>query len=187
MPKSRLEAFTDGVIAIIITILVLELNLPVHNHTWSALRAVAVPFMVYVISFMTVATVWVNHHHLFQQVDQINETVIWSNILFLFFLSLLPAVTAWFGSDIFSVPAAILYEIDIIAFNLSFAWINHAVLQLQKPNAQLHLRERREMTSLITNALVFILIFFWPPIILLGRLLNWLMWLRPSTTIKNKS
>lgn len=94
MKKERFEAFTDAVIAIILTILVLEIHLPDDNHSWQALTAMAPQFFAYLLTFIFIATMWVNHHFLFSQVTVINNQNIWINIGQLFFASLLPATTA---------------------------------------------------------------------------------------------
>ena len=94
MPKNRLEAFTDAVIAIIMTILVLELHEP-NGDTWEALAALGYRFFIYIVSFIILAIYWNNHHHLFQVVHKINGRVLWANSFFIFALSLFPFATSW--------------------------------------------------------------------------------------------
>src|SRR5580700_7318341 len=94
MSKGRLEAFSDGVIAILITIMVLELRVP-HGAGWPALRPVVPAFLTYVLSFIFLGIYWNNHHHMFHAVDRINGRILWANLHLLFWLSLVPAVTAW--------------------------------------------------------------------------------------------
>jgi uncharacterized membrane protein len=107
MNKGRLEAFSDGVIAIILTIMVLELKVP-HQPTLVALRPLAPVFLSYVISFIVIGIYWNNHHHLFQAVQYINGRVMWANLHLLFWLSLVPFVTAWTGENNFvAVPVAL--------------------------------------------------------------------------------
>jgi uncharacterized membrane protein len=107
MNKGRLEAFSDGVIAIILTIMVLELKVP-HQATLVALRPLAPVFLSYVISFIVIGIYWNNHHHLFQAVQYINGRVMWANLHLLFWLSLIPFVTAWTGENNFvAVPVAL--------------------------------------------------------------------------------
>src|SRR5438046_9723912 len=96
MSKSRLEAFSDGVIAIIITIMVLELRVP-HDATWKALAPVAPVFLSYVLSFVFLGIYWSNHHHLLQVVEHVNERVMWANLNLLFWLSLSSFVTGCMG------------------------------------------------------------------------------------------
>jgi uncharacterized membrane protein len=105
--KSRLEAFSDGVIAIIITIMVLELRAP-HAPTLAALQPLLPVFASYVVSFVYVGIYWNNHHHLWQAVDHVNGPVLWANLHLLFWLSLFPFVTSWAGESGFAtVPMAI--------------------------------------------------------------------------------
>ncbi len=107
MHKGRLEAFSDGVIAIILTIMVLELKVP-HEATLAALRPVAPVFLSYVISFIVIGIYWNAHHHLFQAVQYINGRVMWANLHLLFWMSLIPFVTAWTGENNFvALPVAL--------------------------------------------------------------------------------
>ncbi|HEY9630996.1 MAG TPA: TMEM175 family protein [Coleofasciculaceae cyanobacterium] len=101
MVKGRLEAFSDGVIAIIITIMVLELKIP-HESDLAALRPLIPIFLSYVLSFVHVGIYWNNHHHLFQAVRHVNGSTLWANLDLLFWLSLLPFVTAWMGENHFA-------------------------------------------------------------------------------------
>ncbi|HET7747562.1 MAG TPA: TMEM175 family protein, partial [Vicinamibacteria bacterium] len=106
MGKGRLEAFSDGVIAIIITIMALELRLP-HDDRVSALRPLLPAFLSYMLSFVFLGIYWCNHHHLFQAVREVGGGVLWANLHLLFWLSLIPAVTAWMGETGFAaVPAS---------------------------------------------------------------------------------
>ncbi len=108
MTKGRLEAFSDGVIAIIITIMVLELQVP-HNAEWSALEALAPVFFSYVLSFVFVGIYWNNHHHMLHAVHHINGPTLWANLHLLFWLSLTPFVTAWMGENHFAPAPVALY------------------------------------------------------------------------------
>ena len=106
MGKDRLAAFSDGVIAIIITIMVLELKVP-HGSDWTALMAVTPSFLSYVLSFIYLAIYWNNHHHLLHTVTRVNGLILWANSFLLFWLSLIPAATAWMGENfLVPIPAA---------------------------------------------------------------------------------
>ena len=108
MGKGRLEAFSDGVIAIIITIMVLELKIP-HGDDWNALKGLLPVFVSYVLSFVNIGIYWNNHHHLFQSVERINGKVMWAKILLLFWLSLVPFATGWMGENHFTeLPVAVM-------------------------------------------------------------------------------
>lgn len=181
MSKSRVEAFSDGVIAIIITILVLELKLPEHHHSLEAILELKYNFIAYAVSFIAIATIWISHHHLLNQISEITNKILWANINFLFWLSLLPTITAWFGHDIMSWQAALLYNIDIIAFNLSFMLLRNQVIKLSPKTQNHHLSETRvkEMISFANNVITLIISFFFPPYALIGLLLNILIWVIP--------
>ena len=115
MSKGRLEAFSDGVIAIIITIMVLELA-PPHGATLADLAGLAPVFISYVLSFANVGIYWNNHHHLFQAVRVVNGNVLWANLFLLFWLSLFPFATAWMGENEFaSLPVALYGAVLLIA------------------------------------------------------------------------
>jgi uncharacterized membrane protein len=107
MSKARLETFSDGVIAILITIMVLELRVP-HGADWKALRPLVPLLLSYALSFIFLAIYWNNHHHMFHTVDHINGRIMWANTHLLFWLSLVPFATAWMGENEFaSVPTAV--------------------------------------------------------------------------------
>ena len=121
MHKGRMEAFTDGVIAVIITIMVLELKLP-REATWHALVADLPVFLSYVLSFAYVGIYWSNHHHMLQMVTHVNGKVLWANLFFLFWLSLFPFTTSWLNES-HPVPASVptaLYGIVLLLAALSW-------------------------------------------------------------------
>jgi len=106
MSKGRLEAFSDGVLAVIITIMVLELKAP-EGADWAALRPLLPVFLSYVLSFVFIGIYWSNHHHLLHAVQQVNGRILWANLHLLFWLSLTPFATAWMGENFGSWPAAL--------------------------------------------------------------------------------
>jgi uncharacterized membrane protein len=108
MTKSRMEAFSDGVLAIIITIMVLELRVP-HGTDLAALLPVAPKFMSYVLSFILLGIYWNNHHHLLQAIKQVDGRVLWANLHLLFWLSIVPFVTGWMGENAFTAWPVALY------------------------------------------------------------------------------
>ncbi len=121
MTRSRLEAFSDGVIAIIITIMVLEIKAP-HGDNFAALKAVLPHFISYVLSFIYVGIYWNNHHHMLHAVEKINGKILWANLHLLFWLSLIPFTTAWMGENHFtSAPMAaygVILFMSAIAYNI---------------------------------------------------------------------
>jgi len=108
MHKGRVEAFSDGVLAIIITIMVLEMKVP-HSPDLHALAGIYPVFLSYVLSFLYVGIYWNNHHHLFQLVRHVNGAVLWANLHLLFWLSLFPFVTDWMGENHFATPTVVVY------------------------------------------------------------------------------
>jgi uncharacterized membrane protein len=121
MKKGRLEAFSDGVIAIIITIMVLELKVP-HGAEPSALMPLLPVFLCYLLSFMYVGIYWNNHHHLFQAVTQVNGRTLWANLHLLFWLSLIPFVTGWIGENHFAVLPVALYGVVLLMSGVAY-WL----------------------------------------------------------------
>ena len=115
MKKNRMEAFSDGVIAIIITIMVLELRVP-HGSELSALRPLVPVFFSYILSFVFLGIYWSNHHHLLQAVEHVDGRILWANLHLLFWLSLTPFVTAWMGENHFApVPVALYGTVMLFA------------------------------------------------------------------------
>src|SRR3954454_24836307 len=127
MSKGRLEAFSDGVIAIIITIMVLELKVP-HGEDWSALSPLLPIFLVYVLSFTNVGIYWNNHHHLLHAADQINAKILWANLHLLFWLSLFPFVTGWMGENHLAPLPTAAYGVVSLACALSYFTLQNAIV-----------------------------------------------------------
>jgi uncharacterized membrane protein len=119
MGKGRLEAFSDGVIAIIITIMVLEMKIP-HEPELAALRPIIPVFLSYVLSFIYVGIYWNNHHHLFQAVRQVNGRVLWANLHLLFWLSLFPFATGWMGENHFAGTPVALYGVVLFCAAIAY-------------------------------------------------------------------
>ncbi len=119
MNKGRLEAFSDGVFAIIITIMVLELHAP-EGKSFQDLLPVLPKFVSYILSFVYVAIYWNNHHHMFQVVKHVSGKILWTNMLLLFCLSLVPFVTAWMGENHFSPSPVALYGVVLIMASISY-------------------------------------------------------------------
>jgi uncharacterized membrane protein len=113
MEKDRLAAFSDGVLAIIITIMVLELKAP-HSAEWSELLKLLPVFLSYVLSFIYVGIYWNNHHHLLQACTHVNGAILWANTHLLFWLSLIPFATAWMGENHFASQPSMLYGVSLL-------------------------------------------------------------------------
>jgi uncharacterized membrane protein len=127
MSKTRLEAFSDGVIAIIITIMVLELR-PPHDATWSALQPLIPAALSYVLSFVYIGIYWHNHHHLLQAVHRVNGRVLWANTHLLFWLSLIPFVTAWMGENHFAAVPVAAYGVVMVCAGVAYYLLAHVLI-----------------------------------------------------------
>ncbi|MFD1176426.1 TMEM175 family protein [Paenibacillus puldeungensis] len=128
MKANRMEAFSDGVLAIIITIMVLELKVP-EGHSWSSLVGLVPKFLSYAVSFVYVGIYWNNHHHLLHTVRTINGKLMWINLLLLFSLSLIPFSTAWIGESNFSATPAALYGIVLLLAAVSYMRLQYEILK----------------------------------------------------------
>jgi uncharacterized membrane protein len=136
MKKGRLEAFSDGVIAIIITIMVLELHVPIGDNI-HALFPLWPIFLSYVLSFAYVGIYWNNHHHMLYAVDKVNGTALWLNLNLLFWLSLIPFVTEWMGANHFSTWPVALYGFILIMNGLSYTILCAALIKEAGPHSAL--------------------------------------------------
>jgi uncharacterized membrane protein len=128
MGKGRLEAFSDGVIAIIITIMVLELRVP-HEPTLEALRPLLPKLISYVMSFIFVGTYWNNHHHLLHAIKHVDGAILWTNLHLLFWLSLVPFVTGWMGENSFAPPAVALYGAVLLMCAIAYTLLTFALIR----------------------------------------------------------
>ena len=127
MSKGRLEAFSDGVIAIIITIMVLELKVP-HGDDWAALWSRIPVFLSYVLSYVFLGIYWNNHHHLLQAVRHVNGRILWANLHLLFWLSLVPFVTAWMGDSRFAPRPVALYGVVMLFSGVAYFVLTRALI-----------------------------------------------------------
>jgi len=130
MRTSRLEAFSDGVLAIIITIMVLELKVP-HEPTLHALGSSATGSLTYLLSFVYVGIYWSNHHHMFQVVERVDGTVLWGNLHLLFWLSLFPFTTAWVDETSVSRTPVIVYGVNLLLAAVAYYVLQRAVFRVQ--------------------------------------------------------
>jgi uncharacterized membrane protein len=136
MGTGRLEAFSDGVLAIIITIMVLELHRP-HGDDWHALAESTTSLVTYVLSFVYIGIYWNNHHHMLQVTSRVNGAVLWANLHLLFWLSLYPFTTAWMDeSDVAPVPVLV-YGINLLAAALAYYLLQQLIIALEGPESRL--------------------------------------------------
>jgi uncharacterized membrane protein len=136
MNKGRLEAFSDGVIAILITIMVLELKIP-HEADWAALRPLLPVFLTYVLSFIFLGIYWNNHHHMLQATSHINGKVLWANLHLLFWLSLIPFVTGWMGENHFAPLPTAVYGVVLLMAAISYTILQTLIVAEQGKSSTL--------------------------------------------------
>jgi uncharacterized membrane protein len=134
--KARLETFTDGVIAILITIMVLELRIP-EGRELSALGPVVPVFLTYIMSFVFLGIYWNNHHHMFCLADGINGRIMWANLHLLFWLSLVPFVTGWMGENHFAATPTAVYGVVLLAAAIAWTILKNAIVKHQGAGSRL--------------------------------------------------
>jgi uncharacterized membrane protein len=131
-----MEAFSDGVIAILITVMLLELKVP-HGTSWTALRASVPTLLTYVLSFVYLGIYWNNHHHMLMVTDRVDGLVLWANLHLLFWLSLVPFFTAWMGENHFAVVPVAAYGMILLAAGLAYYALQTAIIRRQGVNSTL--------------------------------------------------
>jgi uncharacterized membrane protein len=149
---SRLEAFSDGVLAIIITIMVLELHVP-DGTDLEALGESATGFLTYLLSFVYVGIYWNNHHHMFQLVKRIDGLVLWTNMHLLFWLSLFPFTTAWVDESDFAQTPVVTYGLNLLAAAIAYYLVQLAVFRSEGPESPLHAAVGRDVKGKVSPVL----------------------------------
>ncbi len=144
MSSGRLEAFSDGVIAVIITIMVLELHVP-HENGWAGLWSVMPRLSVYALSFLMVGIYWINHHELVRRTESVDYRVLWANLIFLFVLSLIPFFVDYLDEKEFDVFSTLLYDFTMLAAGAAFFLLRWAVMRRQWYAGSLQRRDTSEL------------------------------------------
>ena len=152
MEKDRLLAFSDGVVAIIITIMVLELKVP-HGAGWEDLAGVLPVFLSYVLSFVYVAIYWNNHHHLLYTVNRVDGLILWANTHLLFWLSLVPFATAWMGENHFAKLPTAIYGVALLMPAIAYNLLQKAILRREGQDSTLAKALGRDIKGRISPAL----------------------------------
>jgi uncharacterized membrane protein len=186
MSKARLEAFSDGVIAIIITIMVLELHAPEHA-TWTALLPLWPVFLSYVLSFIYLGIYWNNHHHLLQAIKHVDGRVLWANMHLLFWLSLIPFATAWMGQNRFDAQPVALYGVVLLFSAGAYFILTKALLALHGHDSVLAAALGKDFKGKISPAFYLVAIplsFVVPWIACALYVLVAIMWLVPDRRIE---
>jgi uncharacterized membrane protein len=188
MKKDRLEAFSDGVIAILITIMVLELKIP-QGGTLEAMRPLTPVFLTYALSFVNLGIYWNNHHHLLHMADGINGRILWANLHLLFWLSLIPFVTGWMGENHFAQLPTAIYGASLLCAALAYFILVRAIIAQQGPHSKLAAAVGKDVKGKISPVLYVIAIgstFVHPAIAQSIYVLIALMWLVPDRRIESR-
>lgn len=188
MGKNRLEAFSDGVLAIIITIMVLELKAP-HDDSLAALRPLLPVFMAYVLSFLYIAIYWNNHHHLMQTVQHVSASILWANMHLLFWLSLIPFATAWMGENHFGAMPTALYGSVLLMAGFAYWLLQRAIIRSHGPGSVLASAIGNDVKgygSMLLYAIAIPLAFYREFLADTIYLLVALWWLVPDRRIERK-
>lgn len=154
MTKTRLEAFSDGVIAIIITIMVLELKTP-HSTNWEDIKPLCPVFLSYIISFIMIAIYWGNHHHLLHTVEHVNSKLMWANMHLLFWLSLVPFATAWMGETNFDRITIVVYAILLDLCGIAYSILLSMIMKSHAHNPALLVPLKKQAKKGILSAVIY--------------------------------
>ncbi|WKD59037.1 TMEM175 family protein [Corynebacterium caspium] len=139
MTSSRMEAFSDGVLAIVITVMVLKLSFS-EGADWSVIKSAAPVLMAYVVSYLYVGIYWANHHHLVQTANSVSGSILWKNLLWLFWMTLIPIATEWVGLNPFAPIPTLLYGIILLLCALTYNLLQRAIVKQQGPNSVIALQ-----------------------------------------------
>jgi len=187
MGKARLEAFSDGVIAIIITIMVLELKVP-SGSDWASVRPLIPVLLSYVLSFIYVGIYWNNHHHLLHAARQVNGRVLWANLHVLFWLSLVPFITHWMGENYLAPLPVALYGVVLTMTGCAYVLLSRALIACDGADSVLGRavgKDRKGIASLILYAVAIPLAFVSEWIALALYVLVAVMWFIPDRRIES--
>ena len=187
MTTTRLEAFSDAVIAIVITILVLELRVP-HDPEFAALRGIVPVFLSYVLSFVYLGIYWNNHHHMMVLTERVNGKILWANLHLLFWLSLVPFTTAWMGENDFAEVPTALYGVDLLLAAIAYFILQTAIIAEEGPDSRLRAALGRDLKGKVSPLLYLAAIplaFVSPWIALALYVFVALMWLVPDRRIES--
>jgi uncharacterized membrane protein len=182
MSKTRLEAFSDAVIAILITIMVLELRVP-HGASFEALRPLLPVFLTYVLSFIYLGIYWNNHHHMFQLCERINGRILWANLHLLFWLSLVPFTTGWMGENHLAPLPTAVYGIVMLLAAVAWTILQSAIIAQQGPDSRLAMAVGKDWKGKLSAGLYVLappLAFVAPWVAVLVYVIVAMMWLVPD-------
>jgi uncharacterized membrane protein len=186
MSSSRMEAFSDGVIAILITVMVLELKVP-HGTTWAALHESLPALLTYVLSFVYLGIYWNNHHHMLMVTERVDGLVLWANLHLLFWLSLVPFTTGWMGENHFAKVPSAAYGIVLFASAIAYFGLQQAILRVQGDSSPLRAAIGRDLKGklspvLYATAIGLSFLNRWLPLAI--YIVVALMWLVPDRRVE---
>ncbi len=187
MKTSRLEAFSDGVLAIVITIMVLEMKVP-KGHLFSDLKETIPIFLSYAGSFLFIGIYWLHHHHLFQTSKTVNAKILWANLNLLFWVSLMPFATSWLNESYLSKSSVILYSFVIFISGFSYKILAHLVVKNEGKYSTLAKEFEKDRKGLLTgvlNLLAVGLAFFYPTVSVIILILVAISWIVPDKRFEN--
>jgi len=187
MTKGRLEAFSDGVIAIIITIMVLEMKVP-HGADVAALRPLAPVFISYVLSYVMIGIYWNNHHHLFHAVERVNGRILWRNLHLLFWLAQVPFATGWMGENHFAPAPSALYGFVLLMAGVAYLILQRLIIAAQGPDSIVKKaigNDWKGKLSAVLYAVAILFAFWWDWISLALYVVVALLWLIPDRRIEH--
>jgi uncharacterized membrane protein len=188
MTTTRLEAFSDAVIAIIITIMVLELRVP-HGSDWTALRPLLPPFLTYLLSYIYLGIYWNNHHHMLHATQRVNGRILWANLHLLFWLSLVPFVTGWMGENQVAPEPTSLYGVVMLGAAIAYTILQRAIVRHHGPDSGLARalgRDRKGKLSLALYAAAIPLAFVNRWISVAIYVFVAMLWLIPDRRIESR-
>ena len=188
MRTSRLEAFSDGVIAILITIMVLELRTP-EGHDWAALWSLEHRFFPYLLSFVMLGIYWNNHHHMIHMTDRVTGAILWANLHLLFWLSLVPFGTAWVGESALAAVPTATYSVILMLAGTAYWILKTAIIRAQGPQSRLQAAlgsDGKGIGSVVLYAIAFAMAFVYPPLSAAIWVGVALMWLVPDRRIERQ-
>jgi uncharacterized membrane protein len=186
MTRDRLEAFSDGVLAVVITIMVLNLH-PPAGHAFGDLRSLLPKLAVYLLSFVFIAIYWNNHHHLFQVVDRISGSVLWANAHLLFWLSLTPAAAAWLGPHLGDTAPTVVYGVVLLGSAIAYGILIRTLVAAQPPDSPLERaigRDRKGNFSVVAYVVAIAVSFVVPWLSLAIYFAVAAVWLIPDRRIE---
>ncbi|MEZ5306430.1 MAG: TMEM175 family protein [Pyrinomonadaceae bacterium] len=186
MTKGRLEAFSDGVIAILITIMVLEMKIP-HGADLASLRPILPVFLTYILSFIYLGIYWNNHHHMLQTVERVNGSMLWANLFLLFWLSLVPFVTGWMGENHLAPLPTAIYGAVLVMAGLAYQLLQLTIIRSQGEGSKLKSavgNDFKGKLSLVLYIVAMIASFYFVWIAASIYILVALIWLIPDRRIE---